>query len=177
MTAPVDKPASDAGRAAPGTEPPMTNLGGRRPGWEKDPRRGVWRVGGLGVWLAVWGQAGPGAEQGPVCQSMAKFGQLPEPFPDITPSELQAEHAKETTRHFARSAAVGAAPAPPPAPALPGVKATAFRAKIATQAATKRARLRAAPGVQQGPEPTRILSVSAGRGWGALSHRLLPRRR
>src|SRR6266851_10167847 len=98
----------------------------------------------LGLLLAACGQPRPVAEQGPVCQSMAKFGQLPEPFPDITPSELQAEHAKETTRHFARSAAVGAAPAPPPAPALPGVKATAFRAKIATQAATKRARLRGA---------------------------------
>src|SRR5216683_378040 len=93
----------------------------------------------LGLLIAACGSPRPVAEQGPVCQSMAKLGQLPMPYPDITPAELQAEHAKETTRHFARrsAAVVAAVPEPPPAPALPGVKARNFRAKIAAQAAAK----------------------------------------
>ncbi len=83
----------------------------------------------LALLLAACGAPRPVAEQGPVCQSMAKLGQLPMPYPDITPAELQAEHAKETTRHYARAygASRAAAPEPPPKPALPGVKATAFR--------------------------------------------------
>ena len=40
MTAPVDKPASDAGRRAPSTELLMTKLGGRAPGVVKGLRRG-----------------------------------------------------------------------------------------------------------------------------------------
>src|SRR5437899_4753610 len=78
----------------------------------------------LALLLGACGAPRPVAEQGPVCQSMAKLGQLPMPYPDITPAELQAEHAKETTRHFARAygAARSALPEPPPKPALPGVK-------------------------------------------------------
>jgi predicted acylesterase/phospholipase RssA len=128
----------------------------------------------FGLLVAACGQPRPVAQQGPVCQSLAKLGQLPAPYPDITPAELQAEHARETTRHFARAygAARAAAPEPPPAPALPGVKAGAFRDKIAAQAAARRARsgYGAAPGAAAvGAAPTRILSVSAGGAWGAFS--------
>ncbi len=119
---------------------------------------------GLGLLVAACGAPRPVAEQGPVCQSIATLGQLPAPYPDITPAVLQAEHTKETTRHFARRVGV-AAPEPPPAPPLPGVKAQAFRAKIAAQAAAKRG---AAPGAV-GAEPHRILSVSAGGAWGSFS--------
>jgi predicted acylesterase/phospholipase RssA len=123
----------------------------------------------IALLIAACGQPRPVAEQGPVCQSMAKLGQLPAPYPDITPTELQAAHAKETTRLFARASGA-AAPEPPPAPPLPGVKAQAFRAKISAQAAAKRA---VAPGrlgeEAVGVEPTRILSVSAGGAWGAFS--------
>ena len=128
----------------------------------------------IALLVAACAQPRPVAEQGPVCQSMATLGQLPAPYPDITPTELEAAQAKETTRHFARAAGT-AAPEPPPAPPLPGAKATAFRAKIAAQAAAKRAQSGsgAAPGrlgaEAVGPEPTRILSVSAGGAWGAFS--------
>ena len=126
----------------------------------------------LSLVIAACGQPRPVAQQGPICQSMAKLGQLPAPYPDITPAELQAEQARETTRHFARRSGVAAAaaPEPPPAPALPGVKAQNFRAKIAAQAAAKRGlapgAVGAAPG---GAEPQHILSVSAGGAWGAFS--------
>jgi predicted acylesterase/phospholipase RssA len=134
----------------------------------------------LTLFVAACGQPRPVAQQGEVCKSMATYGQLPEKYPDITPAELQAEHAREYARHFARGygATLGAAATPPPAPALPGLKAQDFRAKIAAQAAAKRGPVElqsrggygAAPGaVGAGPEPTRILSVSAGGAWGAFS--------
>jgi predicted acylesterase/phospholipase RssA len=125
----------------------------------------------LALLVAACGQPRPVAEQGPVCQSMAKLGQLPAPYPDITPTELQAAHAKETTRHFARRAGVGAAaaPEPPAAPALPGAKAAAFRAKIAAQAAAKQVLAPGAVGATAVVQPTHILSVSAGGAWGAFS--------
>lgn len=104
----------------------------------------------VGLLVAACGQPRPVADQGSICQSMAKLGQLPVPFPDITPAELQGE--------LARGAA---APAPP---VLPGPDAQAFRDKLASQAAARDAE--AAPG---GKRPTRILSVSAGGAWGAFS--------
>ena len=124
--------------------------------------RAVPTVAALALLLAACGQPRSVAQQGPVCQSMATFGQLPEPFPDITP-QMQAEHARATTRHFARRAGLAAAnePAAQAAAPLPGVKAQDFRAKIAAQAEAKRAAL--------APEPTKILSVSAGGAWGSFS--------
>ena len=124
--------------------------------------RAVPLVVALDLLLAACGQPRTVAQQGPVCQSMATFGQLPEPFPDITP-QLQAEHARATARHFARRAGLAAASesAAQTAPPLPGAKAQNFRAKIAAQAEAKRAAV--------APEPTKILSVSAGGAWGSFS--------
>jgi predicted acylesterase/phospholipase RssA len=117
----------------------------------------------LGLLVAACGQPRSVADQGPICQSMAKLGQLPVPYPDITPAELQAEHARETARYYARGyGASGAASPEPPVPVLPGVDAQAFRDKIASQAAAKSA-------ATGGRRPTRILSVSAGGAWGAFS--------
>src|SRR5215467_7985580 len=62
----------------------------------------------LGLMLAACGQPRSVAQQGPVCQSMAVYGQLPEPYPDITPN-LQREHQRQTARHVARRAGVSAA--------------------------------------------------------------------
>jgi predicted acylesterase/phospholipase RssA len=140
-----------------------------------------------GLIVTACGQPRTVAQQGPICESMAKYGQLPVGYPDITPVELKAEHARQLTRHFARRSyggAVGATAAPEPAAvsALPGAKAADFRAKIAAQAAAKRAlpevrggygaapgAIPEAVGASAGPEPLRILSVSAGGSWGAFS--------
>src|SRR5258707_9208761 len=69
--------------------------------------------------LAGCGQPRTLAQQGPVCESMAKYGQLPVDYPNITPVvEVKAEHARQLTRHYARQSyggAVGAAPEPPAA--------------------------------------------------------------
>ncbi len=112
----------------------------------------------LGLLLAACGAPRPVAEQGPVCQSMAKMGHLPAPWPDITP---------ETMNELSRKALIADAPK-----VLADVKAAAFRARLAEQAAQRRQAAQAfyagaRPGSQ--PEPTKILSVSAGGAWGAFS--------
>ena len=116
----------------------------------------------IALLLAACGQPRSVAEQGPICRSMATLGQLPVPYPDITPN-VQAEYAREATRYFAGARGVAAVPEPP-AQALPGIGAQAFRAKIAAQAAARRSV--SATGAAQ---PTSILSVSAGGTWGAFS--------
>jgi predicted acylesterase/phospholipase RssA len=117
--------------------------------------RAVLPVSALGLMIAACGQPRTVAQQGSVCQSMAIYGQLPEPYPDITP-RLAEEHERQKARHFARRAGVAAASEPPakPTPVLPGVKAQNFRAKIAAQADAR---------------PQKILSVSAGGSWGSFS--------
>src|SRR5436309_9353301 len=100
--------------------------------------------------IAACGQPRPVAQQGAVCQSMATYGQLPVPWPDITPAELRAEAERE--ERFRR---LGVAAAPPVQP-LMDIGSLSFRDKIAAQAAAR-------------PGPTRILSVSAGGAWGAFS--------
>jgi predicted acylesterase/phospholipase RssA len=121
----------------------------------------------LAFLIAACGQPRSVAERGPICQSMAKLGQRPVPYPDITPAELQAEQARETARPYGRAYGASGS-APPPAPVLTGVDAQAFRDKLAAQAAAKGAAsgYGATPG---GTRPTRILSVSAGGAWGAFS--------
>src|SRR5258707_9184403 len=79
--------------------------------------------------LAGCGQPRTLAQQGPVCESMAKYGQLPVDYPNITPVvEVKAEHARQLTRHYARQSyggAVGpaAGPQPPAAAGVPRAKA------------------------------------------------------
>jgi predicted acylesterase/phospholipase RssA len=109
----------------------------------------------LGLVLVACAPPRPAALQGDVCKSMATLGQLPVPWPDITPSELRAEAERE------ERARTLAGPNPPPVQVLPDIKSRAFRAKIAAQAAIKRSLL--------GAEPTSILTVSAGGTWGAFS--------
>ena len=110
--------------------------------------RVVLPVAALGLLIAACGQPRPAAEQGPVCQSMAKLGHLPAPWPSLTPDVVNEMH---------RQALVAAAPQ-----VLADVKAANFRAKVAVQAAGRRQGLLRA-------EPTQILSVSAGGAWGAFS--------
>ena len=102
----------------------------------------------LGLLIAACGQPRPAADQGPVCQSMARLGHLPAPWPSLTPDVVNEMH---------RQALVAAAPQ-----VLADVKAANFRAKVAVQAAGRRQGLLRA-------EPTQILSVSAGGAWGAFS--------
>src|SRR5260221_5915077 len=92
------------------------------------PRRALLAVVPLALFVAALlagcGQPRTVAQQGPVCESMAKYGQLPVDYPNITPMvEVKAEHARQLTRHYARQSyggAVGAAAAPEP-PAGAGV--------------------------------------------------------
>src|SRR5262249_4523885 len=105
--------------------------------------------------ITACGQPRPVAEQGPVCQSMARMGHLPEPWPDITPSTLQelGPHALAAARPQV----------------LADEKAVAFRARLASQAEARRQQFAKFPGMRAAGEPTKILSVSAGGAWGAFS--------
>ena len=104
----------------------------------------------FGVCVVACGQPRPVSLQGDICKSMATYGQLPVPWPDITPDALKAEVEQEE-----RARRLGVAAGPPVLP-LTDSGSSAFRAKIEAQAVGR-----------QGP--TRILSVSAGGAWGAFS--------
>ena len=122
----------------------------------------------LAMLLAGCGQPRPEALQGDVCKSIAQAGRTPYPWPDIyggipdtpLPASLTAAPTAGLT---APPLAVSAA-------------AQAFRAKLATQAAARRAGRSptvapTAPGLRPVYDvpPTRVLSVSAGGAWGAFS--------
>lgn len=119
--------------------------------------------------LGGCGQPRPEALQGSVCQSIPTAGRSPYPWPDIY------QGIPDTPLPAAGVAAAMAVAAP----ATPGTPATQrFRAKLANQAAARRAmpppQVRAPgvpPTVRSTPAapPTRVLSVSAGGAWGAFS--------
>src|SRR5260370_38911918 len=91
----------------------------------------------FGVCVVACGQPRPVSLQGDICKSMATYGQLPVPWPDITPDALKAEVEQEE-----RARRLGVAAGPPVLP-LTDSGSSAFPAKIEARAVGR-----------QGPPPS-----------------------